>query len=338
MRALQTLLSVIETSAPVLPRSSVPEVRTLTQAYWGTHEFPSVRTPSPSRNISWLRTVLARSLPPPLLAKFSFSQRDPTWDKTVEARAVSQLICCTGFLPIRELHEERTGRLSSSSASITPSVSRASITGISDLEMNVQEQSTRARLRAREVAYDMLYLTRRRHWGPYMPVETAVLPGVYNSGASTSHSTSRSEQTVEGSYQVSTEATVGLGTYSDSDTDSDADPDFVPTTTEDNASLSSHSSFGRSPSPDSNAGAPPLPETLAVQPRRRLVPRAESAEDIYRDLRLPAVPENRGEQKKTQSEVEVYPSMHGGSSSAVQTSLTQTSWHILVRHRPSRRR
>ncbi|PCH34618.1 hypothetical protein WOLCODRAFT_124744 [Wolfiporia cocos MD-104 SS10] len=185
LRALRTILSVMQTTLPpnqtsqgVLylsdntssrsGNSAFPENYSLSKIFHSTTEYPIINPdPTPSLNIPWLESTLQRGLPAALIARLSGDHVETEWEQTLEAQALGEIICCTGFLPVRELREERIGRLASSAASNNTGKSNPNITS---LDMSVDAQKARARHRAREHVYDMQYLHRRRCWGPFLLV------------------------------------------------------------------------------------------------------------------------------------------------------------------------
>ncbi|KAI0942299.1 hypothetical protein AcW1_002963 [Taiwanofungus camphoratus] len=253
LKALEALLSVIKTAAPTgfLPSLHSPafpltHAHTLTYAHIHTSTLRDAPSPVPSLNITWLATTLAPGLPPALVTKLSGEHRDANWDNTPEALALARLVCCIGFLPVREFREERTGRLASSTAVDTgrgPS-------DITSVDMSVDAQERRARCRARERVYTLSFLTRRRHWGPYLPVP----PSPPSSSITTF-------QTEPGRSAASAPNTFWDG----SDSDSSSDSDYIPA---DNTSASSGSVSTDSPPEQQQEH----PDTGPVRQRKRTVP------------------------------------------------------------------
>ncbi|KAL6310214.1 hypothetical protein BKA93DRAFT_721777 [Sparassis latifolia] len=181
-RLLYTLLSVIKTSAPASSPHGFEDLHNLTHAHNlpYTHQHtPLIVLPAfhgPSLNVEWLRTTLERGLPPSIIAKVSGEFFDETWLVTPEAQALCQLICCTGFMPVPQLQEEpESGSISSSTKRKAKRKSRKKVNQ-APLDMSVDAQQKRARYRARERVYDLNYLKRRRHWGPFRPVMPSALP------------------------------------------------------------------------------------------------------------------------------------------------------------------
>ncbi|KAH9946734.1 hypothetical protein B0H21DRAFT_387623 [Amylocystis lapponica] len=140
---------------PIFP----PQPHTLLSAL--RRPTPSASTPIGylcSLNIPWFEAVLARGLPPALTALIA----GPSWDGGLaghlrtphDARrmhAFGQLVAYTGFLP---------------SPASAPDMSAAA-------------QHARARRLARMRVYNMRYLARARHWGPFVRVDGGA-PALYS--------------------------------------------------------------------------------------------------------------------------------------------------------------
>ncbi|TFK81218.1 hypothetical protein K466DRAFT_591391 [Polyporus arcularius HHB13444] len=195
IRAFDALLSVIDTALPCPPTivlsflqsgggtpsptsaaEQYPTFPPLPQAIGGFSN--SIVTVGPSdaggrsfgqairaRNIAWLESVLANGYPPEVTAGFSGEK----WAGGLtgqflnevefhEMQAASQLIACTGLIPIPQ-----------PLADIVP----VPAPYIQDVYMSVEKQRQRARRLARMRVYNMRYLARERHWGPFLPVESA---------------------------------------------------------------------------------------------------------------------------------------------------------------------
>lgn len=184
VKMLNTLLSVIKTTAPNERHHPLPgesggctmeqweaflSAHSLSFAYHATPHFPPRSGYSPCLNVAWLQAVLKNGLPAPLITRISRESRGLYWDSSPEAIALGELITCTGFLPIRNVVEEQISRLASSSPSSRRNT--AGDIGMSGMNMSVADQKARAHYRARELVYKMTYLSRRRHWGPYLAVD-----------------------------------------------------------------------------------------------------------------------------------------------------------------------
>lgn len=263
-RALRSILSVVSSAEPcdshikhtqdsdgVTTLSAQP----LARAHAASPMYPpQIKDQDMSLNIPWLKTVLSRGLPPPLVSKIAGEHRDPAWDKSAEAQALGALLCCTGFLPVREVHEERTGRLSSGSASST----RQDTSNMSGLQMDIQEQQRRALHCARELVYNMAYLTRRQHWGPFVPADPAAAEAV-RTEVSTNPAPRYLRRWVRTHFEM--------------DSDSE-DVDYVPPG-DDGRSLSSASSASSiSPPTPKHEPEPETQEVVPARRRRRVLPGA----------------------------------------------------------------
>ncbi|KAI0641699.1 hypothetical protein C8Q79DRAFT_919143 [Trametes meyenii] len=115
-----------------------------------------------TRNMEWLRSTLARGYPPAVTARFSGTKWDGgvagqllDEDEFREMQLAGRLIACTGFIPI------------------PPTRSPEQVTLIDDnfgpSYMSEENQRKRARRLARMRVYNMRYLQRERHWGPFLP-------------------------------------------------------------------------------------------------------------------------------------------------------------------------
>ncbi|KAH9927660.1 uncharacterized protein B0H18DRAFT_1003087 [Fomitopsis serialis] len=271
LRMLNALLSVIKSTAPdehghYLPNQDVRRTdpvewegimhkRSLSYAYQNTPDFAErLRGYSESLNVPWLRSVLERGLPAPLITKISANSRDSLWDSTPESLALGELIACAGFIPVRNLIEERTSRLASSSSGHSRTEPHPS--GVSDMDMSADAQRLRAHHRARELVYRMGYLSRRRHWGPYLPVapttedEPVLKDNIPNQGGPPRELRQMFLREL-------------------SDSESASDPDYFP----DNGDTTSSHSVDAS---DDDDGEPPLVEPpVQSRKRKRVIPSAE---------------------------------------------------------------
>lgn len=275
VRMLNALLSVIKTSAPnECPHPSPGDsggctleqweewlsTRSLSYAYRATPNFPPRSGYSPCLNVTWLQTVLRNGLPAPLITRISREARGLHWDKSPEALALGELIVCTGFLPIRNVVEEQTGRLASSSAHLSAS-SYPPDYGISGMNMSIEDQKARAHYRARELVYKMAYLSRRRHWGPYL----AVAPTAADEPILRDHELqdSPAEYARRALLQMFQRVTEELSDVED--------PDYVPEPEVDTGS-SVYSVDGRSENDNSE---PPPVDLVQSRKRKRVVPTAD---------------------------------------------------------------
>ncbi|KAL1942277.1 hypothetical protein VTO73DRAFT_6341 [Trametes versicolor] len=196
--ALDALVSVLHTASPCPPSfvfsfiptpGEDPESRLTVGATYPT--FPplpqamqrsiasSIPTVGPSyagngsaktlggRNITWLGQALAHGYPPAVTARFS----GKTWEGGVagqhlgedefrEMQTAGRLIACTGFIPIPHNAAPPTSPVDGP----LPHPPAASY-------LSEEAQRKRARKLARMRVYNMRYLERERHWGPFLPCE-----------------------------------------------------------------------------------------------------------------------------------------------------------------------
>ncbi|TBU44823.1 hypothetical protein BD309DRAFT_891729 [Dichomitus squalens] len=150
-----------------------------------------------ANNTAWLESVLSKGLPPEITATFSGDKwygglagqflDEPEFR---ELQAAGHIIACTGFLPIPQppssssssaagspssgsppAQQEPTIDLSAQVASeraFSPPTRHAGLDSAGPY-MSVENQLKRARRLARMRVYNMRYLARDRHWGPYLP-------------------------------------------------------------------------------------------------------------------------------------------------------------------------
>lgn len=261
-RALKALVSVIQTSSPSRARlaehaqSSDSSGNTTHNPLTGTLGHTSRTTPvfyhernehsndthHDSKNISWLRTVLANGYAAPLSMKLTAATVDHAWDDTEEAQAFYKLISCTGFVPVQtqtlsvhdtegraNAHHHRgrsahgAGSSASSNTNSRPSLQGATLTS---LDLDEAAQRKRARHLARTRTYNLKYLKRRRHWGPFLPLSVSA----ENVADSPSAAASGPSPLVSGA--LGTANNVPSQDLLLSDSDSSDDSDFVPSLSE----------------------------------------------------------------------------------------------------------
>ncbi|KAI0357274.1 hypothetical protein OH77DRAFT_1399499 [Trametes cingulata] len=185
VRALDTLMSVIHTAAPaptdvramqnlVYRADDRRQPADLVELHSQTSTWPpEVPLDPPSRNISWLRDTLANGLPLTLTNKLSLDNVDPEWHNSPEGLAIGQVISHLGFLPVPIVESTHSAPLQPpmksrrGAAKDSSSSAKASMMAV---DMSEQAQRQRALWYARPHAFDLSYLSRRRHWGPYLPV------------------------------------------------------------------------------------------------------------------------------------------------------------------------
>ncbi|KAI0667551.1 hypothetical protein C8Q78DRAFT_1053852 [Trametes maxima] len=115
-----------------------------------------------TRNMEWVRSTLARGYPPAVTARFSGTRWDGgvagqllDEDEFREMQLAGRLIACTGFIPIPSTRSPQSDALNFDQ--LGPSY------------MSEENQRKRARRLARMRVYNMRYLQRERHWGPFLP-------------------------------------------------------------------------------------------------------------------------------------------------------------------------
>ncbi|KAH9850419.1 hypothetical protein C2E23DRAFT_735138 [Lenzites betulinus] len=120
-----------------------------------------------SRNIAWLSNALANGYPPSIIARFCGRKWEGGTagqfleeDEFREMQAAGFLIACTGFVPMPHNAAPPTSPVDGP----MPAPPAASF-------MSEEAQRKRARRLARMRVYNMRYLGRERHWGPYLPCE-----------------------------------------------------------------------------------------------------------------------------------------------------------------------
>ncbi|KAI0367862.1 hypothetical protein BV20DRAFT_949233 [Pilatotrama ljubarskyi] len=194
-RAMDALVSVVQTAAPcppsivfsflqpgegsnatIAPGVTYPTFPPLPMALLASAGRAAVLTPDPAtaspagctlsqslgaRNIAWLQAVLARGYPPALNARFAADSWDGGLagqylepDEFRELQSAGRMIACTGFSPTPFAIAVASGADSPPPA---------------EHYMSEERQRKRARRLARMRVYNMRYLARERHWGPYLP-------------------------------------------------------------------------------------------------------------------------------------------------------------------------
>lgn len=219
-----------------------------------------------SSNISWLRAVLASGYPAALVAKLLTEKKDPIWENTEEARLLYRLVSYTGFIPIPvdeaddtaqpppeyQDRRQRGRRTPGATAQHTPTQAQRSSTRQqpappptnSVLNMDCEAQRSRIHILARMRAYELDYLSRRRHWGPFRPVSPA---------ASDAH--------------AKLESTMARGNPAPLDDDDSDDSEFVPLAVEDESDADSDTSSREStPAPEPRRTGRPVPTSAELVP------------------------------------------------------------------------
>lgn len=196
IRALDTLSSVISTALPCPPTivfsflSSGDSPDPASPSYSNPHAkyptFPPVPQAinGPSNNLhpdtgpatfgqavralntAWLESVLSKGLPPDITASFSAEQweggltnRFLNEERFYELQAAARIIACTGFVPTPQAVAELAA---------PPSPYGPSEEADASMYMSPAKQLERARRLARMRVYNLRYLTRERHWGPFL--------------------------------------------------------------------------------------------------------------------------------------------------------------------------
>ena len=181
-----SFLPSMQTGAPPTPHTTYPSFPPLPPALAGlAHIDPTnvtghtLEKVNRARNTEWLESVLSKGLPPRVASLFSADkwqgglagQHLPP-DQFREMQAAGHLVACTGFIPV----SPRAPDAPPLPTPTDPSERFAdSLLGenasVSDPEYAKPEsQLKRARRLARMRVYNMRYLSRDRHWGPFLQV------------------------------------------------------------------------------------------------------------------------------------------------------------------------
>ncbi|KAH9896003.1 hypothetical protein C8Q73DRAFT_690466 [Cubamyces lactineus] len=119
-----------------------------------------------ARNMAWLQTVLERGYPPSVTARFCGDK----WEGGIagqyleeydfnELQSAGRLIACTGFKTVPQDIQHRIPRNGIAEERVTL------------IDHSEEQQLRRARRLARMRVYNMRYLARERHWGPFLPCQ-----------------------------------------------------------------------------------------------------------------------------------------------------------------------
>ncbi|KAL1938004.1 hypothetical protein VTO73DRAFT_12015 [Trametes versicolor] len=192
LRALEALVSAIQSACPDLsPRPTVFPAHTQTQLAPGqlinsaqlqtdlSGLWPRNITPSrPSLNVAWLRQTLSNGLPASLTTRISLDtiEDDDDWPETPERLTAGQIISHLGFIPIPTVESEVEPQVNP----VAPPAAGSDLISTGkdvDLrlaieDMTVEMQRKRAHWHARQRVFNFDYLSRRRRWGPYLPVHS----------------------------------------------------------------------------------------------------------------------------------------------------------------------
>lgn len=179
LRALDAILSALDTAATLPPAPDLLSSRSLGSISrllshdldlgldTGTTTFEPTPTPStdlepnyatyPSRNIAWVRTLLAGRLPRAWAARLTCAS-DAAWERTREGQAMCKLLCATGWLP----------RPQSASMADVEALAAAGA-GAVERWRDEREERVHVRDNARRKVYNMRYPRAVRGWGPFLP-------------------------------------------------------------------------------------------------------------------------------------------------------------------------
>lgn len=139
---------------------------------------PSVPPPQPSLNIAWLRNTLSNGVRASPTGRVALDdiEVDEDWHETEEGLATGQIISHLGFLPTPTVKSDvepvaETTMGTPAGGSLNPA-DRSSDICLATEDMTVEMQRKRAHWHARKRVFNFDYLSRRRCWGPYLPVYT----------------------------------------------------------------------------------------------------------------------------------------------------------------------
>ncbi|KAI0667160.1 hypothetical protein C8Q78DRAFT_1054166 [Trametes maxima] len=184
-KALHALCSVIHSAAPRPPDNLVTQTRAFPSerrsGFANIVEIspraaffpPESSSDPPSFNITWLQETLANGLPSTLTSKISPISRtytDPKWLKSPEGLAVGKLVSHIGFIPIPTI--ESADAEDHSSHRSSAGILRYDASLEVKVDMSEGAQRARALWYARRRVFNLRYLSRRRHWGPYLPIDS----------------------------------------------------------------------------------------------------------------------------------------------------------------------
>lgn len=193
LRALKTVISVMYTARldpDLRPMDTPPRAQALDvmdscfetdmmQAFYAQPRGlwpPSVPPPQPSLNIAWLRNTLSngfRTFPTRRVALDDIED-DEDWHETEEGLTTGQIISHLGFLPTPTVESDvepvaETAIRTPAGGRLNPE-DRSSDHRLATQDMTVKIQRKRAHWHARQRVFNFDYLSRRRRWGPYLPV------------------------------------------------------------------------------------------------------------------------------------------------------------------------
>ncbi|KAF8063621.1 hypothetical protein FPV67DRAFT_255019 [Lyophyllum atratum] len=228
-KALETILSVVETSAPF--PSHDPNLMRSTLSFPAILTLHGASTPFPcdlkSLNTTWIEKTLRYGYPPALVQRYLLAGHQPSkplkaaentvWGYPEEGRLFHKLVFLKGFIPVP----------STPSQNVEPwEISRDA----EDLPRKSLQSSEQQTLAAREVArskvYNLRYLRAERSWGPFLPHGGAVHdPNTRNRASSASFPDFEQELS---QYMLNVGNLIVDEASSTSDSYDDDDDDFVP--------------------------------------------------------------------------------------------------------------
>lgn len=137
---------------------------------------PRVPPPQPSLNIAWLRNTLSNGVRASPIRRVALDdiEVDEDWHETEEGLATGQIISHLGFLPTPTVESDvepvaETAIRTPAGSRLNPE-DRSSDHRLATQDMTVEIQRKRAHWHARQRVFNFDYLSRRRRWGPYLPV------------------------------------------------------------------------------------------------------------------------------------------------------------------------
>lgn len=193
LRALKTVISVMYTARldpDLRPMDTPPRAQALDvmdscfetdmmQTFYAQPRGlwpPSVPPPQPSLNIAWLRNTLSNGFPatPTTRAVLDDIEDDEDWHETEEGLAMGQIISHLGFLPLPTVESDvlpvaETAIGAPAGGRLNPA-DRSADVRLATVDMTVEMQRKRAHWYARQRVFNFDYLSRKRRWGPYLPV------------------------------------------------------------------------------------------------------------------------------------------------------------------------
>lgn len=172
-KALHTIVRVLDTTARAMKRDVEHENpgTTLSTASLGDADDRSPTGPLPvdvdeqSKNVAWLTALTAEGFPREFNPRFSQTDKDPYWSTGSDVQAMHKIVAHIG------VHFEKTwaDRPSLGRTSPPKRADRCEMVSTEIYDMTPDELFLRARFLARRQVFDVSYLSRRRHWGPFLP-------------------------------------------------------------------------------------------------------------------------------------------------------------------------